>query len=418
MAISTLGSVPIATARRRIAALLLGGVAACSEAPPNGPALDGHIAYGAPDGAVDAEVDAGPVEPQPPSGCFLAGPIEVYRGTDPVTSLSFAPGDEDFLVAYAVDGPVGSDVRVRHLDAARTMHSPLTVTDAPGEYAEIALTATSAGWLLVFTDGQRGVVSRHLSPEALRLDEAPSLEVTLTEAGAGSPTLARTGEEVVFAYRGQLDGVAGAFQRRLGSDGTPTTNASLVVSDDLIDLEVIGGSEGFFAAWSDPAGRVYGRRMTRTSLGPISALNELDPAPTGAFELGFSGATFSTLTGLAELDVRTVRFRHISESGSVSGEPRVLQYRRGEYDEFSVARFAAGFAVAYRHVEAGRNQLRIALMDVDGDELFNTALTGLFNGEGDVVIRQSKDGRIAVLWSDVSLSGDNLLRVADVGCNP
>lgn len=417
MAISTLGSVPIATTRRRMAALLLSGVAACSEAPP-GPGLDGYVADAGSDDAVHVEFDAGPVPPPPPSGCFLSAPIEVHRGTEPATSLSFAAGDEDFLVAYAVAGSEGSHVRVRHLDAARTMHSPLTVTDAPGEYAEIALTATSAGWLLAFTDGQRGVVSRHLSPEALRLDEAPSLEVTLTEAGAGSPTLARTGEEVVFAYRGQLDGVAGAFQRRLGSDGTPTTNASLVVSDDLIDLEVIGGSEGFFAAWSDPAGRVYGRRMTRTSLGPISALNELDPAPTGAFELGFSGATFSTLTGLAELDVRTVRFRHISESGSVSGEPRVLPYRRGEYAEFSVARFAAGFAVAYRHVEAGRNQLRIALMDVDGDELFNTALTGLFNGEGDVVIRQSKDGRIAVLWSDVSLSGDNLLRVADVGCNP
>ena len=111
-------------------------------------------------------------------------------------------------------------------------------------------------------------------------------------AGARSPDKVDAAFKAMGGFLAKL--VGGAFQRRLGSDGTPTTNASLVVSDDLIDLEVIGGSEGFFAAWSDPAGRVYGRRMTRTSLGPISALNELDPAPTGAFELGFSGATFST----------------------------------------------------------------------------------------------------------------------------
>lgn len=406
---------------RRLAVILVGGVAACTEVPPPGGLPDAAVLDSAADSEVDAASDEGTGEPGLPSGCFLDAPIDVHRAATPVVSLSFGSGAEDFLVAYTVASTGGRQVLVRHLDEHRTMHSPLVLTPDPGEYSQVALTSTSDGWLVAFSAlaaGESRVLGQHLPEPALALEEEPPALTVLAGVGSSGPAFARSDEHILLAYRGPAEAAVGAYQRRLSADGTPSGDASLVAVDDVVDVRAVGGTSGFFVAWSDSDHRVLGRRLTSNSLGAITALNQGDPSPTGAFELGYSGATFAALAGVAELDVRTVRFRHVTESGSVLGQPSLLPYRRGEYADFSVARFAAGFAVAYRHAELGRHQLRIALLDVDGHQLFDTLLTSVFSGEGDIEIRQSTDGQLAVLWSDVSLEGDSVLRISGVRCSP
>jgi hypothetical protein len=416
----TSGFAPIGQFGRRLAILLASGMAACSEAPSPAGLLDASVTDSAIDVGRDASFDEGLAEPLP-SGCFITAPLGVHRAPEPVASFAFAGGTDDFLVAYTVGAAGGRDVLVRRLDSGHTLHAALRVTSQPGENSQLALAATAEGWVLAYSSMQEDVsrvLGQHLSPAALALDEAPAAPHVLADLGSSSPTFGRTGEHVMLAYRGEVDDVVGAYQRRLTPDGKPSGDASLVALDDVGAVRAIGGSSGFFVAWSDSDGRVLGRSVTSNSLGATIALNQGDPSPTGAFELGYSGATFSALTGVAELDVRTVRFRHITASGSLLGQPRLLPYQGGEYATFSVARFAAGFAVAYRHAELGRHQLRILLLDLDGNDLFQTALTSLYSGDGDIAIRQSTDGGLAILWSDFDASGESVLRVSGVRCTP
>jgi len=312
-------------------------------------------------------------------------------------------------------------VLVRRLDVARTLHSPLSVTAEPGDYPQLSLSSTTEGWLVAFTatrGGESRILGQHLPPSALLLTEDAPAALELAGPGSSQPALAAVDGRVLVAYRQTEGSETGAFQRRLEANGSSAAPAVRLGSDEIVSVRAIGSASTFYIAWSNDDGQIFGRTVATSSIGQTTMLNEGDPSPTGVFELGYSGATFSSVSAIDELGVRTARFRHITESGSILGEPKLLPYRQGEVADFSIARFSAGFAMAYRHAELGRNQLRLALIDTDGEELFNALLTSVSSGEGEVEIRQSVDGQLAVLWSDISLDGEHVLRIAGARCNP
>lgn len=400
-------------------ATVAGGLVACVG---NDGARDGELVTGdagagdasAPSDATvsgDSAVDGGYDVPR---GCSLSGALVVTEASaGALGDYALGGGAESFRIVYS-QGDDPPQLLTRELVGGPTLRPSILLGSSVAR-PHPAIVSTGEAWLLAHEDvveGARQIVAYPLAPSG-----EPLGDVTRADLSGGPGTgvdLARAGDRIVAAYR-LPEGVA---VRSIDTNGRPTDEPILAASGAALSVQIASSSTGSYVAWSRTNGSIEGRRLrvTTRTLEALHDLNAGDPAPTGAFALGFGGVSYGALTGLNDADVRTTRFRRIADNGDVAPEPQLLPYAGGHYAAFSIARFAAGFAVAYRRAEFGRNQLRLALLSARGDVLYDTFLRTLLSGEGDVVARQAADGRVAIAWDDTAPDG-RLLRVAEVTCH-
>ncbi|HJL16832.1 MAG TPA: hypothetical protein RMH99_14305 [Sandaracinaceae bacterium LLY-WYZ-13_1] len=424
-------------------ALALAALAACDGDPPPVPMRDAGRRDAGP-GAMDARVpdaalpdggggrdgevpdrDAGSV------GCTVSAENVYKLATDvnpsernvglAATSNGFGvvwnetrEGRPDlFGIRIASDGTLGGEVRLT--DTAAIENPP-------------SLIALGTEWLAAWVDNT-AATGFEVRAQGLASDLSPTGSPSdLTSTAAlfeDNPTLFAGSDGALLAWV-QDDMVASTRQARarpLASDGSPSGSAQDASASDatpgqLALAELSGGPVLVWAEATGGTGDVILQPLaddggTRGSSEVISAEGNADGTVDAALGPSGGAVVFGTLVGGVRSEIR---FRALDEDGGLVGDERILTEAPVQGRGASIARFAGGYAVAYRRFGAGEGAaVQLLLVSALGDVLDEIEVATVPEQGGRTTLRVSGDGQIGIAWSDRG-STETQIRAAVVAC--
>lgn len=387
---------------------------------PGGSDAGGRDGGAARDSSVPSQPDAGP------SACTL-DPDDVHDlGEDTAgdRTVGLAAGGNGFGVvftAYEDDTPP-AHVRAVHLSSFGELGTIHTVTSDFARRLTPAVAAFGTSWVAAWVDNATD--SFELVTRALGADLAPAAgpahPITAAPAVLESlPTLFASSSGLLLAW---IDDDGTARKARvlpIEGDGSPAGTAGTVTSAGqrpgslalgeladgpvLVYSESVGGGGGeIWLQGITPSGAARGSAKPLTVETNADGTVDAAVGPTGG------AVVFGAIVGGVR---REVRFRALDGDGELVGDERVL----GEGSDASIAAFAGGYVVSYRAPAEAEAEIRLLLVNPQGDRVQEVLVSEALPQGGRTTVRVSGDGRIAVAWADSSTGGTSI-RAAVVAC--
>ncbi|HEY8430956.1 MAG TPA: hypothetical protein VIL20_21405 [Sandaracinaceae bacterium] len=414
-------------------------LSACDDTPPPivldaGPRIDAGRRDAGPRPDAGPPRDAGPLDagdsgpvPMPDGGGAVhctVDPAHVHElGADPFGGdriVGLAAGATSFAVVWT-QVPEGQSIQQvvgRRIESSGELAGSGPVTITPGRSGRKqwpVVAATGSSWVVAWIDNSSDAFEVYT--QGLATDLAPTgtaMPVTATPARMedNAVLLDRSGGLMLAWVEDMTAGTRVARAQPLATDGTPTGGiATASNAEDRPGQIAIGElADGPVLVWSEGMGgrsTVYMQGLTSAGAvrGPrVRVSADAEENSDGTVDAALAPSGGAIVFGALVSGIRPeVRFRAIGPEGELLGDERVLAHGNGA----SVARFAGGFAVAYRAPASGETpaQIRLMLVSALGDVVAEVPVVDAPTEGGRTTVRVSGDGRIGIAWAEPSDAG-------------
>ena len=352
------------------------------------------------DGAVDSP-DAEPL----PTLCAVPRPGMAPTSVEP--DIAIAGGPTDTVVVWrdrAADS--GGDLYRLHSVTIRgdgtALEPQLVVESAQVLHDPVAVWRPDA-WQVMWSEESETAGAFDLRARRLTADDGvptgPPESITTNGAGGRHAAIPADGTFVAFIDEGvrvlSLDEFGAATGPAIALSEDADQQALAAVSRTDLEGMALPGSVagvGGTSAWiRDSAAQ--------------SAIVELlgTEPPAGALALLWAGDRggffFDVLLGGTR---RALRFRRLDSEMNPDGEIRAFAETSLASGGVSATNYRGGYAAIWRATAAIRRQLRLALVDLDGNNGFETQLLLLASEEGEQQLARTNEGELFAAWSDES----------------
>jgi hypothetical protein len=278
--------------------------------------------------------------------------------------------------------------------------------DVASNQLEPASTATTSGFLTVWSDDIHGVSNLHagaLTASGAQVDPVSSVLTTDVASDDRSAVALGADGNVLVVWQSQDKGHA----LLLGADGKPMGQSVEIpdygASVGRPALAKLGAS--YILAWVDSgARRVHVQRLDgKGALAGASSLIDSEGDAEGKLDLvttNTGGAiTFDVLVAGERPEVR---FRAFDAAGVPTDTERVVTQYPDTGMMPSMVALRGGFAVAYRSAATTDLALRMALLDRFGAVIASSTIAPLYDLNLAVALRVSPDGaHLFLTWVDL-----------------
>lgn len=401
---------------------------ACDGTSSRAPSGYGGPSNGSPDRADTPDDDAGVEESDLQQDASVAAPLPGESPVPPTEACAFVPEgvaivaetfaspDDPLALSMRNEGAMLSWVAYENgkrkvtpmwFSASTSNEADLTIVDSVQR--EPASAATRDGFMAVWSDDQAGsfnLYAQRINAQGLAGDVTSPVRLTENDDDDRSPAVVQGADgHLLVAWRAEH----GAGQGRtllLDADGKPQASAQDIPGFSATfgrpALATLG--QGYLLAWVDnPSRQVRLQRLDELGA-PISAFvrADMDGEAQGNLEL-----TTTPHGGALVFDVLTaeeraeVRFRAFDAAGALLGAERTLTEAAERGLVPSVVGFRGGYAVAYRSLREGKIELRVVLVNAEGEHVSAIDLTHLQALDLPTVLRVAPDGlSMFVAWTD------------------
>jgi hypothetical protein len=399
--------------------LLVAALSGCSgDDHPPPPPTDGGIRFdsgdGGPverdgatdDGAIDADaatVDGGG------GGCRLEGEV-MKLATDEISHavrlVDVAVSGAMFVVSWTDARSAIADAFVYALPVAGATGTEYRVTNDFVLTQDAQLAARADGFIIGWGDTTAGTYEVFARPlDASGAPAGPAVRVTNNLLREDSLRLTGLGGSTTMAAWVESDGLGGAATTRavaLDLSGAPTGSPRVAgpSTTDARSLALSRLGTGAALAWTE-SGTVYLQPLTSAGamLGTAAPINtEANASSTPSLALDDTGGAvaFGVLIGGARDEVR---LRTIGAAGATVGPETILTAPPATGGDPSIARYATGYAVAYRvSGTGGIGMIRLAFATSAGEYAGSLDIAETTTIGGAPRLAVAADGRILVAW--------------------